>query len=46
MWVIHDYTLIANIAYVKGRATITYEEQKMKMFLKCLAMYLYEHMMK
>lgn len=26
MWVIHDYTLIANIAYVKGRATITYEE--------------------
>ena len=26
MWVIHDYTLIANIAYVKGRATISYEE--------------------
>ena len=26
MWVIHDYTLIANAAYVKGRATITYEE--------------------
>lgn len=26
MWVIHDYTLIANAAYVKGMATITYEE--------------------
>lgn len=26
MWVIHDYTLITNVAYVKGMATITYEE--------------------
>lgn len=26
MWVIHDYTLIANTAYVKESATITYEE--------------------
>lgn len=26
MWVIHDYTLIANVAYVKGGTTISYEE--------------------
>ena len=26
MWVIHDYTLIANVAYVKGGSTISYEE--------------------
>ncbi len=28
MIVIHDYTLYANVAYVKGGATITYEESR------------------
>ena len=26
MWVIHDYTLITNVAYVKGGTAISYEE--------------------